>query len=122
MAVVFKNRIPVAMTRTVGVLLARGQSGGSPDHSAFFIAQIDRFRLRVRHRIVVPRRKAVGLAVSLPGEAEAALAHHGSEPGVGHHIHPGCGRVDAGLQINGILFAVRGEPAQSVEVRQVKEG
>ena len=83
--------------------------------------KIDRFRLRIAHRIVVPRREPVRLAVAAPGATQAAFADHRAELGLAITFTHGDGRVAARLQIDRVFAAVRRESAEPVEVRQFEE-
>src|SRR5688500_17398038 len=88
MAVVFIHRVTLAVPRTIGVVLANGQRGRRPQRSGCSVTDVDRLRLRIAHRIVVPWRQPVRLAVAAPGEAESALAHHGSEIRRRENVYP----------------------------------
>src|SRR5438874_4116924 len=57
MAVVFEYRIALAMAGAMRVILTNGQSRRGPDRAALFIPQVNHFRLRVAHRVVMPWRE-----------------------------------------------------------------
>ena len=67
------------------------QRGRGPDLAGLLVAKIDDFRRRVRDRIVAPAREPVGLAVSRPREARAALGDEESEPGLATTLTQGAG-------------------------------
>ena len=121
MAVVLEHRVALAVAGAIGVVLANGQRRGSPTRAALVVAQVDDFRLRIAHRIVVPRRQAIGLAVAAPRESQSAFAHQRAEVRIGHDVGPRRGRLASGSQIDRVLAPVRGESAQAVEVRQFEE-
>ena len=121
MAVVFVHRVPMAVPGAIRVFFPDGRRGGGPNRPGFFIPQIDRFPLGIGHRIVAPRGEAIGLAVASPRESQTAFGDQCSEARSRDDIRPG-GRGDAaGLQINGVLAAVRREATQAVEVGQVEK-
>ena len=121
MAVVLKHRVALAMTRAIRILLANRQRGRCPVAARLFIADINRFRLRIAHGIVMPRCDAVRLAVPGPRKAESALAHHGAETRVGHHVDPWRRRRRARGQISGVFATILREPAEPVKVRQFQK-
>ena len=115
-----------------------GEGRRAPDLARLLIAEIDDFAGTVRHRIVVPGRQAIGLAVPRPGESGAGFGDEESELGVGNDVDPRCRRqvrmgvgpaaglavqevgVRAlGLDEEAVFAAVGGKTAKAIEVPQV---
>ena len=63
-AVVFENRVALAVARAIGVVFANGLRRGASSRRRFVVAQVDDFGLRIGDRIVVPGSQPVGLAVA----------------------------------------------------------
>ena len=120
-AVVLEHGVALSVARPVRIVFADRKGCRRPDRAALFIAQIDRFRLRIAHRIVMPRSQPVHLAVAAPGASQSALGHHGAEVAAGHDVRPRRGRGAAGFQIDRVLPAVLRKSAQPVEVGQLQK-
>ncbi len=121
MTIVLEHGRTLAMAGAIRILLPNRQGRWCPQRAALFIAQIDCLRWCIAHRIVVPARQTVGLAVAAPCEPSPTLAYQRAEFWAGHHVHPRQWRLAAGFQVNGIFAAIGGESAQAIKVRQLEK-
>src|SRR5690606_41583585 len=108
-----------AVARLVRAAAGRGTRRGRPDGAVLLVAQVPRLAVRIRDRVVGPRREAVLAAVARPRVARARLGGEEAEGLVGDDVDPRRGRQTqpgaVRLQADDVLAAVFAEPAVAVE-------
>src|SRR5262249_62323153 len=79
LALVTPGRVAEAMAHLVAHGLGQRPGQRRPERAGVLVAHVERFAVRVRDRVVEPRRQPVLAAVAAPGVPGARLAHPEAE-------------------------------------------
>ena len=105
-AVMFENRIALTVSCAVSILLADRQRRRGPEDAEVVVANVNRGAGRIGDRIVEPRREAIALAITVPGESRARLGDERAEVRIRHDVDPGSGSLLAGTEIDRVFFSI----------------
>src|SRR5690606_9933913 len=108
-----------AVARLVRAAAGRGTRRGRPDGAVLLVAQVPRLAVRIRDRVVGPRREAVLAAVARPRVARARLGGEEAEGLVGDDVDPRRGRQ---TQPGAVRLQARPPPRRARRRTAVRDG